>query len=127
MALARVVLDLQATKHVHVENYASYLANHPATDDVEIVAAECVELCARRGAVASDCSCRMHGARVRRGARRCVTGIAELATAFTRSTSVRRAATSTIRGPCAMPTARSWRRRIASNGWPGGETPAPER
>ena len=60
MALARVVLDLQATKHVDVGNYASYLAKHPATDDVDIVAPSAWSCAHGVERWRSDCSCRMH-------------------------------------------------------------------
>ncbi|HUQ84477.1 MAG TPA: DUF3536 domain-containing protein, partial [Gemmatimonadaceae bacterium] len=59
MALARVVLDLGATRGVKVENYASFLADHPATDDVEIVAPSAWSCAHGVERWRSNCSCRM--------------------------------------------------------------------
>ena len=59
MALARVVTDLDATRGVLVENYASLLANHPATDDVEIVAPSAWSCAHGVERWRSNCSCRM--------------------------------------------------------------------
>ena len=59
MALARVVTDLGATRGVLVENFASLLANHPATDDVEIVAPSAWSCAHGVERWRSNCSCRM--------------------------------------------------------------------
>jgi alpha-amylase/alpha-mannosidase (GH57 family) len=59
MALARVVLDLDATRGVKVENYASFLAHHPATDDVEIVAPSAWSCAHGVERWRSNCGCRM--------------------------------------------------------------------
>ena len=59
MALARVVLDLQASRGVTVENYASFLAHHPAVDDVEIVAPSAWSCAHGVERWRSNCSCRM--------------------------------------------------------------------
>jgi hypothetical protein len=59
MALARVVLDLQASRGVKVENYASFLAHHPATDDVEIVAPSAWSCAHGVERWRSNCGCRM--------------------------------------------------------------------
>ena len=61
MALARVVLELEATRTVHVENFASYLARHPATDDVEIVSPSAWSCAHGVERWRSNCSCRMRG------------------------------------------------------------------
>jgi len=61
MALARVVLDLQASRGVTVENYASFLAHHPAVDDVEIVAPSAWSCAHGVERWRSNCSCRMRG------------------------------------------------------------------
>ncbi|HUQ83325.1 MAG TPA: DUF3536 domain-containing protein, partial [Gemmatimonadaceae bacterium] len=59
MALARVVLDLSATRGVKVENYATFLADHPADDDVEIVAPSAWSCAHGVERWRSNCSCRM--------------------------------------------------------------------
>ena len=61
MALARVVLDLEATRAVHVENFASFLAHHPATEDVEIVGPSAWSCAHGVERWRSNCSCRMRG------------------------------------------------------------------
>ena len=59
MALARVVLDLEATDGVRVENYASFLARHPAVDDVEIVAPSAWSCAHGVERWRSNCGCHM--------------------------------------------------------------------
>src|SRR5688572_1094222 len=59
MALARVVLDLEATHGVRVENYASFLAEHPAVDDVEIVAPSAWSCAHGVERWRSNCGCHM--------------------------------------------------------------------
>ena len=59
MALARVVLDLASTPGVRVENYASFLAQHPATDDVEIVAPSAWSCAHGVERWRSNCGCHM--------------------------------------------------------------------
>jgi hypothetical protein len=59
MALARVVLDLQAARQVHVENFASYIASHPVTDDVQIVEPSAWSCAHGVERWRSECSCRM--------------------------------------------------------------------
>ena len=61
MALARVVLDLEATRAVQVENFASFLAHHPATEDVEIVGPSAWSCAHGVERWRSNCSCRMRG------------------------------------------------------------------
>ena len=61
MALARLVLDLESTRSVDVENFASYLARYPATDDVEIVAPSAWSCAHGVERWRSNCSCRMRG------------------------------------------------------------------
>jgi hypothetical protein len=61
MALARVVTDLPATRGVVVENFASYLANHGCTHDVEIVAPSAWSCAHGVERWRSNCSCRMRG------------------------------------------------------------------
>ena len=61
MALARVVTDLSATHGVIVENFASYIANHPCTDDVEIVGPSAWSCAHGVERWRSNCSCRMRG------------------------------------------------------------------
>jgi len=61
MALARVVLDLEATRAVQVENFASFLAHHPATEDVEIVGPSAWSYAHGVERWRSNCSCRMRG------------------------------------------------------------------
>ena len=61
MALARVMLDFQATRGVRVENFASFLAQHPATDPVEIVAPSAWSCAHGVERWRSNCSCRMRG------------------------------------------------------------------
>jgi len=61
MALARLVLDLAATRSVEVENFASYLAKHPATEDVEIVTPSAWSCAHGVERWRSNCSCRMRG------------------------------------------------------------------
>jgi hypothetical protein len=61
MALARVVTDLSMTHGVIVENFASYLASHPATDDVEIVGPSAWSCAHGVERWRSNCSCRMRG------------------------------------------------------------------
>jgi hypothetical protein len=61
MALARLMLDLIATRSVQIENFASYLARHPATDDVEIVAPSAWSCAHGVERWRSNCSCRMRG------------------------------------------------------------------
>jgi hypothetical protein len=61
MALARVVLDLEAVRAVRVENFASFLAHHPATDDVEIVSPSAWSCAHGVERWRSNCSCRIKG------------------------------------------------------------------
>jgi hypothetical protein len=61
MALARLMVDLSATRPVQVENYASYLARYPATEDVEIVAPSAWSCAHGVERWRSNCSCRMRG------------------------------------------------------------------
>ena len=61
MALARLVLDLTATRAVEVENFASFLAKHPAMEDVEIVAPSAWSCAHGVERWRSNCSCRMRG------------------------------------------------------------------
>ena len=61
MALARVVSDLEATRAVEVENFASFLAHHPATEDVEIVGPSAWSCAHGVERWRSNCSCRMRG------------------------------------------------------------------
>jgi hypothetical protein len=61
MALARVVTDLSATRGVIVENFASYIANHPCNDDVEIVGPSAWSCAHGVERWRSNCSCRMRG------------------------------------------------------------------
>jgi hypothetical protein len=61
MALARVVLDLEAMRAVRVENFASFLAHHPATDDVQIVSPSAWSCAHGVERWRSNCSCRMKG------------------------------------------------------------------
>ena len=61
MALARLVMDLQATRTVRVENFASYLAQYPATDDIDIVAPSAWSCAHGVERWRSNCSCRMRG------------------------------------------------------------------
>ncbi|HEX5077485.1 MAG TPA: DUF3536 domain-containing protein [Gemmatimonadaceae bacterium] len=61
MALARVVLELEATSGVQVENFASFLAHHPATEDVEIVGPSAWSCAHGVERWRSNCSCRMRG------------------------------------------------------------------
>jgi hypothetical protein len=59
MALARVVTDLSATYGVIVENFASYIANQPCTDDVEIVGPSAWSCAHGVERWRSNCTCRM--------------------------------------------------------------------
>ena len=61
MALARVVLDLDATRSVRVENFASFLAHHPAADDIQIVSPSAWSCAHGVERWRSNCSCRMKG------------------------------------------------------------------
>jgi hypothetical protein len=61
MALARVVLDLEATRSVQVENFASFLAQHPTTEDVEIIEPSAWSCAHGVERWRSNCSCRMRG------------------------------------------------------------------
>jgi hypothetical protein len=61
MALARVVLDLEATNGVRVENYGSFLAQHPATDAVQIVAPSAWSCAHGVERWRSNCGCHMRG------------------------------------------------------------------
>ncbi len=61
MALARLMLDLEATRSVRVENFASFLAHHPATEEVEIVAPSAWSCAHGVERWRSNCSCRMRG------------------------------------------------------------------
>ena len=61
MALARVVLDLAGTRGVQVENYASFLAKHPAIDDVEIVEPSAWSCAHGVERWRSNCGCHMRG------------------------------------------------------------------
>ena len=61
MALARLVLDLAGTRSVEVENFASYLAKYPATEDVEIVGPSAWSCAHGVERWRSNCSCRMRG------------------------------------------------------------------
>jgi len=79
MALARVVLDLRATRHVTVENFASYLATHPAADDVQIVEPSAWSCAHGVERWRSDCSCRIHGGTSQAWRASLRAGIAELA------------------------------------------------
>jgi alpha-amylase/alpha-mannosidase (GH57 family) len=62
MALARV-LDLARQHAMRVENFASFLAQHPATRDVELVAPSSWSCAHGIERWRSDCGCRMDGAR----------------------------------------------------------------
>jgi hypothetical protein len=79
MALARVVLDLQATRQVTVENFASYLARHPAADDVQVVEPSAWSCAHGVERWRSDCSCRMHGGTSQAWRTPLRAGVAELA------------------------------------------------
>jgi hypothetical protein len=59
MALARVILELEAVRYVRVENFASYLARHPAVDDVEIVAPSAWSCAHGVERWRSNCGCHM--------------------------------------------------------------------
>jgi len=59
MALARVLLELEATPAVRVENFASYLARHPAVDDVQIVAPSAWSCAHGVERWRSNCGCHM--------------------------------------------------------------------
>jgi hypothetical protein len=61
MALARLVVDLSATRSVQIENVASFLAAHPATEDIEIVAPSAWSCAHGVERWRSNCSCRMRG------------------------------------------------------------------
>jgi hypothetical protein len=61
MALARLMVELSATRSVQVENFASYLAKHPATEDVEIVGPSAWSCAHGVERWRSNCSCRMRG------------------------------------------------------------------
>jgi hypothetical protein len=61
MALARLMIDLAATRSVQVENFASYLARHPATEDVEIVAPSAWSCAHGVERWRSNCGCHMRG------------------------------------------------------------------
>jgi hypothetical protein len=61
MALARVVLDLEATRAVQVENFASFLAHHAPSEDVEIVGPSAWSCAHGVERWRSNCSCRMRG------------------------------------------------------------------
>jgi hypothetical protein len=61
MALARVVLDFEAMRAVQVENFASFLAHHPATDDIAIVSPSAWSCAHGVERWRSNCSCRMKG------------------------------------------------------------------
>ena len=62
MALARM-LELVEERGARVENYASYLARHPATFEVELVAPSAWSCAHGVERWRSDCSCRMDGGR----------------------------------------------------------------
>ena len=79
MALARVVLDLEATHGVEVENYASFLAKHPATDAVEIVAPSAWSCAHGVERWRSNCGCHMRGGTSQEWRTPLRTAIAELA------------------------------------------------
>ena len=79
MALARVVLDLDATRGVKVENFASFLAHHPATDDVEIVAPSAWSCAHGVERWRSNCGCRMRDGTTQEWRAPLRDGIAELA------------------------------------------------
>ena len=59
MALARVIVDFETTCAARVENFASYLARHPAVDDVQIRAPSAWSCAHGVERWRSDCSCRM--------------------------------------------------------------------
>jgi hypothetical protein len=61
MALARLMLDLSANRSVRVENFASYLEQYPAADDVEIVEPSAWSCAHGVERWRSNCSCRMRG------------------------------------------------------------------
>ena len=61
MALARVVLDLEGMRAVRIENFASFLSHHPATDDVEIVSPSAWSCAHGVERWRSNCGCRMKG------------------------------------------------------------------
>jgi alpha-amylase/alpha-mannosidase (GH57 family) len=59
MALAHVVSDLATVRGVRVENFASYLARHPATERVEIIAPSSWSCAHGVERWRSDCGCRL--------------------------------------------------------------------
>ena len=61
MALARVMVEFEAGRNVRVENFASFLARHPAVDDVQIHAPSAWSCAHGVERWRSNCSCRMRG------------------------------------------------------------------
>jgi hypothetical protein len=61
MALAAVLDSLSKQPHVRVENYASFLARHPATTPVQLVAPSAWSCSHGVERWRSDCGCRMEG------------------------------------------------------------------
>ena len=61
MALARVIVEFQAARNVRVENFTSFLARHPAVDDVRIHAPSAWSCAHGVERWRSNCGCRMRG------------------------------------------------------------------
>ena len=61
MALARVMVEFEAARNVRVENFASFLARHPAVDDVQIHGPSAWSCAHGVERWRSNCGCRMRG------------------------------------------------------------------
>jgi hypothetical protein len=79
MALARVILDFQTARTVRLENFASYLARHPAVDEVKIHAPSAWSCAHGVERWRSECGCRMRGGTHQRWRTPLREAIAELA------------------------------------------------